>query len=126
MGELAVRIGSVTGRRRAGQIIDALLKQQIIECEAELERKLNHKSAADALFGGFVPGGVFNLPEICVDAGVAPPQVLEIKWLHMGEVVCTDSIETFCEPDCGYMFEKSIECDVSAGLKERVYSLELL
>ena len=28
------------------------LKQQIIDCETELERKLNHKSAADALFGG--------------------------------------------------------------------------
>lgn len=30
----------------------ATLKDGIAACEAELERKLNHKSAADALFGG--------------------------------------------------------------------------
>ena len=28
------------------------LKQQIQDCQSELERKQTHKSAADALFGG--------------------------------------------------------------------------
>lgn len=65
----------------------------------------------DAVFGGFVPGGVFNLPEICVDTYVAPNQQIEIKWMQGGNVVCRDTLEVGCKPPCGYLFDESIECN---------------
>jgi PKD repeat protein len=65
----------------------------------------------DAMFGNFVPGGVFSLPEICTQTDVAPPQLMEIKWMVAGEVVCRDTVLTFCEPDCGYFTEETIDCN---------------
>jgi len=66
-----------------------------------------------AIFGNNVPGGVFTLPQICIEAGVAPSQLVEIKWMAAGNVVCRDTISVDCEPDCGYMFEESITCDAA-------------
>ncbi len=68
----------------------------------------------DALFGNYVPGGVFTLPEICTQTDVAPPQLLEIKWMSGGEVVCTDTLTKFCEPECGYFLDQSIDCNQNA------------
>ncbi|MEO0403745.1 MAG: PKD domain-containing protein, partial [Bacteroidota bacterium] len=64
----------------------------------------------NALFGNVVPSGTFTLPEICVQAGEAPPQLITIKWMRNGEVVCEDVIENFCDPDCGYLVDTEIEC----------------
>lgn len=65
----------------------------------------------DATFGNFVPGGNFTLPEICAQTSVAPPQLMEIKWMVEGEVVCRDTIANFCEPDCAYFQDEIIECN---------------
>ena len=65
----------------------------------------------DATFGNFVPGGTFTLPEICAQTSVAPPQLMEIKWMVAGEVVCRDTISNYCEPECGYFTEESINCE---------------
>ncbi|NQX92668.1 MAG: PKD domain-containing protein, partial [Flavobacteriales bacterium] len=63
-----------------------------------------------SMFGNVVPNGTFTLPEICVQAGEAPPQLIAIKWMRDGEVVCEDIIENFCNPDCGYLLDNEIEC----------------
>lgn len=62
-------------------------------------------------FGNFVPGGSFQLPQICVQTDVAPNQQFVIQWMKDGEVWCESSFEVDCEPDCGYLFEETIECD---------------
>jgi PKD repeat protein len=64
------------------------------------------------LLANAVPFGVFTLPEICVQTQVAPYQVFTIQWMQNGIVLCEDSFEVFCEPDCGYIFDEVIECDV--------------
>ena len=64
-----------------------------------------------AVFGNHAPLGVFGIPQICVQTDAAPNQQIEIKWMKDGEVVCRDTIETACEPPCGYLLQESIECD---------------
>ena len=64
------------------------------------------------LLGNAVPFGSFALPEICVDTQVAPYQVFTIQWMQDGLVLCEDTFEVFCEPDCGYIFDEVIECDL--------------
>jgi PKD repeat protein len=66
--------------------------------------------------GGFVPSGNFNIPEICIETGVAPNQQVEIKWLKDGYILCSDTVNVFCEPDCGYITEEEIFCDPAAGI----------
>ncbi len=66
-----------------------------------------------AVFGNFVPGGIFTLPRICIDAGVAPSQLIEIKWMAAGNVVCRDTVTVDCEPPCGYFYNESIICDAA-------------
>jgi PKD repeat protein len=63
------------------------------------------------IFGNFVPGGAFTLPEICIQTSVAPNQLIEIQWMAEGEVVCRDTVSLFCEPDCGYLFDEVITCN---------------
>ncbi len=63
-----------------------------------------------AALGNYAPSGIFTLPEICLDTEVAPNQQIEINWMSMGDVVCTDTISLFCEPDCGYHFDEVVEC----------------
>ncbi|WP_306643370.1 PKD domain-containing protein [Sanyastnella coralliicola] len=58
-----------------------------------------------------VPLGTFDLPVLCIDTDIAPEQDLLIQWMKDGEVLCEDSISVFCEPDCGYLFDVSIDCD---------------
>jgi PKD repeat protein len=65
-----------------------------------------------ALLGNAVPFGAFALPELCVQTQVAPYQVFTIQWMQNGIVLCEDSFEVFCEPDCGYIFDEVIECDL--------------
>ena len=69
-----------------------------------------------AVFGNAVPLGVFSIPQICVETNIAPNQEIEIKWMRDGEVVCRDTIETACEPPCGYLLQESIECEPDAGV----------
>jgi PKD repeat protein len=64
-----------------------------------------------AVFGNAVPLGGFSIPEICVQTNIAPNQQIEIKWMKDGEVICSDTIEVFCEPPCGYLLQESIVCD---------------
>ena len=66
-----------------------------------------------AVFGNHAPLGVFGIPQICVETDAAPNQQIEIKWMKDGEIVCRDTIETACEPPCGYLLQESIECDPS-------------
>ncbi|MBI1268214.1 MAG: PKD domain-containing protein [Cryomorphaceae bacterium] len=62
-------------------------------------------------FSNFAPLGDFVLPEICIQTSVAPNQLVEVKWIHDGEVVCRDTLSLFCEPDCGYFKNEVIQCN---------------
>lgn len=61
--------------------------------------------------GTSIPLGVVNLPTICIKREQAPPQQLEIKWMQGDSVLCRDTIEFFCEPDCGYLLEEVVACN---------------
>lgn len=61
--------------------------------------------------GKFIPLGSFQLPEICIQTGHAPDQLLEIKWMQGDKVVCRDTVKLFCEPDCGYILVEEIICN---------------
>jgi len=67
------------------------------------------------IFGNAVPLGAFTLPEICVFTNTAPAQQIEITWMHDGVIVCRDTIDVFCEPDCGYILDEIIECNPLTG-----------
>lgn len=69
----------------------------------------------EAVFNNFVPGGIFGLPNICIETNVAPNQQIEIKWMQAGDIVCRDTIEVFCEPPCGYFVDESTLCDPATG-----------
>lgn len=69
----------------------------------------------EAVFNNYVPGGGFVLPNICIETSVAPNQQIELKWMRLGEIVCRDTVEVFCEPPCGYFTEESIFCDLTTG-----------
>lgn len=61
--------------------------------------------------GNFLPLGVFNLPRICIKRGSDPIQLLEIKWMNGDSILCRDTIEFFCEPDCGYIQDDTVLCN---------------
>lgn len=61
--------------------------------------------------GNFIPTGVFQLPQICLDNQGDENQRLEIKWIVGDEIVCRDTIVLFCEPDCAYIFNEEILCN---------------
>lgn len=61
--------------------------------------------------GSLLPLGNIQLPTICIEDGEQPFHLLEIKWTNDKEVICRDTIEVFCEPDCGYLTEESVDCD---------------
>jgi PKD repeat protein len=65
---------------------------------------------------GSVPRGVFSLPEICVTTQLSPSQSIEVLWLANGQIVCRDTIEVHCTPDCGYAVEPHIECAPATGM----------
>lgn len=62
-------------------------------------------------FSNFAPLGDFALPEICIQTSIAPFQLVEVKWMHDGEVVCRDTLSLFCEPDCGYFINDLVQCN---------------
>ncbi len=59
---------------------------------------------------GLLPNGNFSLPRICQEGNISPIFELEIKWMQGDSVVCRDTIEYKCDPDCGYLLEESIVC----------------
>ena len=65
---------------------------------------------------GTVPLGAFSLPEICISTQLSPAQSIEILWLANGQIVCRDTIEVQCTPDCGYAVEPNISCDPATGM----------
>ncbi len=60
--------------------------------------------------GNTLPLGPLQLPMLCFQTQVAPPQFLEIKWMQGDSVVCRDTITLMCEPPCGYISADSISC----------------
>ncbi|MGB3548232.1 MAG: PKD domain-containing protein [Saprospiraceae bacterium] len=60
---------------------------------------------------GVLPTGVFNLPELCLDEVQQTDTELIIKWLAGEEVVCRDTFNLFCKPDCGYLEQEVITCE---------------
>ena len=60
--------------------------------------------------GTTLPLGVVTLPTICIKREQAPPQLLEIKWMQGDSVLCRDTVEFSCEPDCGYLLEEIVVC----------------
>ncbi len=58
-----------------------------------------------------IPLGNISLPEICIETQDAPNQLIAIKWMSGGMVVCTDTVELNCEPPCGYIFDYTIHCE---------------
>ena len=60
--------------------------------------------------GATLPLGVVTLPTICIKREQAPPQLLEIKWMQGDSVLCRDTVEFSCEPDCGYLLEEIVVC----------------
>lgn len=65
--------------------------------------------------GSSLPLGLIQLPEICLQTSAPPPQLLEIKWMQGDSVVCRDTIELGCEPDCGFLLDKIVYCDPVTG-----------
>ncbi len=65
--------------------------------------------------GSSLPLGVVQLPAICVRSNLAPPLLVEIKWMLGDSIVCRDTIELGCEPPCGYILGESIVCDPATG-----------
>jgi PKD repeat protein len=61
--------------------------------------------------GTTIPTGVFQLPKICLDTDEAPVQLIEIKWMVGDEIVCRDTIELQCEPDCAYILDEIVDCN---------------
>lgn len=74
---------------------------------------VNGVSVVTASNGLLPPGNLF-LPTICIDGGDDPEYQIEIKWLNDKEVVCRDTVTVFCEPDCGYLTDISIDCEDGA------------
>ncbi len=62
---------------------------------------------------GTLPNGVFNLPEICLEEVQQTDTEMIIKWLAGEEVVCRDTFNLFCKPDCGYLEQEIIICEGS-------------
>ena len=63
---------------------------------------------------GILPSGAFRLPTVCLDGGEQPTYQIEIKWMNEKEVICRDTITVFCEPDCGYLTDVSVDCEDGA------------
>ncbi|MEO6038511.1 MAG: T9SS type A sorting domain-containing protein, partial [Saprospiraceae bacterium] len=63
--------------------------------------------------GNSLPLGVVNLPTICIQSGANPIQQVEIKWMLGDSVVCRDTVELFCDPDCGYLLNELVVCNDS-------------
>ncbi|WP_044102780.1 PKD domain-containing protein [Neolewinella persica] len=60
--------------------------------------------------GTTLPNGVFALPTICLEGSQNLINLIEVKWLSDGGVVCRDTIEVRCVPPCGFLQEISVEC----------------
>ena len=66
-------------------------------------------------WGTSIPTGTFTLPTICITTSNAPPQLVEIKWMQDGQIICRDTIELSCEPPCGYITEDTLICQGTGG-----------
>ncbi len=63
--------------------------------------------------GTALPLGVVTLPTICIEHGTNPMQQLEIKWMQGDSILCRDTLNLFCEPDCGYLLDEVVMCNDS-------------
>ncbi|MFT4750484.1 MAG: PKD repeat protein [Neolewinella sp.] len=63
---------------------------------------------------GLLALGDLFLPTVCIDGGDAPQYQIEIKWMNDKEVICRDTVTVYCEPDCGYLTDISIDCEDGA------------
>jgi hypothetical protein len=61
--------------------------------------------------GSTLPNGVFGLPTICLEGSQNLINLIEIKWISDGGVVCRDTIEVKCTPPCGYLEELEVFCE---------------
>jgi PKD repeat protein len=59
---------------------------------------------------GNIPLGSISLPDLCIETQDAPFQQIEISWMNGMDVICVDTLEVNCEPDCGYIVRDSIHC----------------
>jgi len=60
---------------------------------------------------GELPLGSTDLPTICLDNESVAFQMIEIKWMQNNNVICRDTIELFCESDCGYLVGDTVICE---------------
>ena len=65
--------------------------------------------------GATLPLGLIQLPMLCFQTNVAPPQLLEIKWMLGDSIVCRDTVPLSCEPPCGYISQDSLVCNDGGG-----------
>jgi hypothetical protein len=70
---------------------------------------------ASAMIDGSIPLGTISLPVICLDTETEAEQLLEIKWLMGGEIVCRDTLKLACDPPCGYILDEVVECNSTGG-----------
>ncbi|MEM6769357.1 MAG: PKD domain-containing protein, partial [Bacteroidota bacterium] len=61
--------------------------------------------------GGVLPGGMLELPTICLDDANDGDYQIEIKWIDATGIRCQDTITVFCEPDCAYLEEELVSCE---------------
>lgn len=61
--------------------------------------------------GTSIPLGVVNLPTICVKSSTNPNQQLEVKWMQGDSILCRDTINLFCDPECGYLLDDVVICN---------------
>ena len=60
---------------------------------------------------GQLPLGDFSLPELCIGNVSNPTTDIVIKWMSGDSVVCRDTIQFECEPDCGYLTLEDFGCE---------------
>jgi hypothetical protein len=70
--------------------------------------------SVQASTNGLLPLGNLFLPTVCIEDGDDAEYQIEIKWLNDKEVLCRDTVTVFCEPDCGYLTDISIDCEDGA------------
>ncbi|MEM7574102.1 MAG: PKD domain-containing protein [Bacteroidota bacterium] len=60
---------------------------------------------------GQLPLGDFSLPELCIGNVSEPVTEIEIKWMSGDSIVCRDTVQFECEPDCGYLTFDEFGCE---------------
>lgn len=60
---------------------------------------------------GSLPLGQFSLPEICLSDNNNLVTLVELKWMAGDSVVCRDTLELKCLPDCGFLEVSEVFCE---------------